>query len=70
MTSQRDKVKRFLELHHGNEPLLIPNPWDAGSARLLEWLGFKQGTQRRYLERASQGRAAAQAAFGAPPDPR
>ncbi len=40
MTSQRDKVKRFLELHHGNEPLLIPNPWDAGSARLLEWLGF------------------------------
>jgi len=40
MTSQRDKVKRFLELHHGNGPLLIPNPWDAGSARLLEWLGF------------------------------
>ncbi len=40
MTSQRDKAERFLELHHGPEPLLIPNPWDAGSARLLEWLGF------------------------------
>src|SRR5215470_9545998 len=24
----------------GSGPLLIPNPWDAGSARLLEWLGF------------------------------
>jgi len=40
MTSQADKAERFLELHHGPGPLLIPNPWDAGSARLLEWLGF------------------------------
>jgi 2-methylisocitrate lyase-like PEP mutase family enzyme len=27
-------------LHEG-EPFLIPNPWDVGSARLLESLGFK-----------------------------
>jgi 2-methylisocitrate lyase-like PEP mutase family enzyme len=40
MTSQRDKAERFLELHRGPEPLLIPNPWDAGSARILEWAGF------------------------------
>jgi len=40
MVSRRDKAERFLELHHGREPLLIPNPWDAGSARLLAWLGF------------------------------
>jgi 2-methylisocitrate lyase-like PEP mutase family enzyme len=40
MTSQRDKAELFLQLHHGPGPLLIPNPWDAGSARLLEWLGF------------------------------
>jgi len=40
MTSQADKAERFLELHHGTGPLLIPNPWDVGSARLLEWLGF------------------------------
>ena len=40
MTSQRDKAERFLQLHNGPGPLLIPNPWDAGSARLLEWLGF------------------------------
>lgn len=40
MTSQRDIAERFLELHHGPEPLLIPNPWDTGSARLLASLGF------------------------------
>ena len=31
---------RFLALHHGDSPLLIPNPWDVGSAKLLESLGF------------------------------
>jgi 2-methylisocitrate lyase-like PEP mutase family enzyme len=30
----------FRALHAG-EPFLIPNPWDAGSARMLEELGFK-----------------------------
>jgi 2-methylisocitrate lyase-like PEP mutase family enzyme len=41
MTSPADKAERFLELHHGSQPLLLPNPWDAGSARLLAALGFK-----------------------------
>ena len=41
MTDHAGKVRRFLELHHGEEPLLLPNPWDPGSARLLGWLGFK-----------------------------
>jgi 2-methylisocitrate lyase-like PEP mutase family enzyme len=40
MVSQQDSAERFLALHHGPGPLLIPNPWDVGSARLLEWLGF------------------------------
>jgi 2-methylisocitrate lyase-like PEP mutase family enzyme len=40
MTTQRDKAERFLELHHLPDPLHIPNPWDAGSARILQWLGF------------------------------
>jgi 2-methylisocitrate lyase-like PEP mutase family enzyme len=40
MTSNQDKAQRFLELHHGPEPLLIPNPWDPGSAKLLASLGF------------------------------
>lgn len=31
---------RFLALHRRGEPLLIPNPWDVGSARLLKSLGF------------------------------
>jgi len=31
----------FLELHRPDPPLLLPNPWDAGSARILESLGYK-----------------------------
>lgn len=36
---RREKGERFRALHEG-EPFLIPNPWDAGSAKLLEGLGF------------------------------
>src|SRR2546421_221540 len=32
---------RFLALHHGATPLMIPNPWDCGSAKLLASLGFQ-----------------------------
>lgn len=32
---------RFRALHDGPEPLIIPNPWDIGSARLLASLGFQ-----------------------------
>jgi 2-methylisocitrate lyase-like PEP mutase family enzyme len=31
----------FLDLHTPGEPLLLPNPWDIGSARILASLGFK-----------------------------
>ena len=31
----------FLELHTPGSPLLMPNPWDAGSAKLLASLGFQ-----------------------------
>jgi 2-methylisocitrate lyase-like PEP mutase family enzyme len=34
------KTAEFRTLHEG-EPFVIPNPWDAGSARMLEELGFK-----------------------------
>src|SRR5207245_4332198 len=34
------KARAFRALHAG-EPFVIPNPWDAGSARVLEALGFK-----------------------------
>jgi 2-methylisocitrate lyase-like PEP mutase family enzyme len=38
---QAEKRAQFLELHRPGEPLLMPNAWDAGSARVLESLGFK-----------------------------
>jgi 2-methylisocitrate lyase-like PEP mutase family enzyme len=41
MATQAEKAERFLALHRGDTPLLLPNPWDAGSAKLLESLGFE-----------------------------
>ncbi len=41
MTEHTRKAERFLALHREERPLLMPNPWDAGSARLLASLGFK-----------------------------
>ena len=41
MPSQRAKAVDFLAAHHRPDPLLLPNPWDQGSARLLAWLGFE-----------------------------
>jgi len=41
MLTQAEKAAAFVELHRKENGLfLIPNPWDAGSARLLEHLGF------------------------------
>jgi 2-methylisocitrate lyase-like PEP mutase family enzyme len=37
---QRAKGERFRALHEG-EPFVIPNPWDAGSARVFAALGFQ-----------------------------
>jgi 2-methylisocitrate lyase-like PEP mutase family enzyme len=38
--TQEAKARRFQALHAG-EPFVIPNPWDAGSARVLAALGFE-----------------------------
>lgn len=40
MDDQQQAAARFLALHRGPAPLLLPNPWDRGSARLLASLGF------------------------------
>jgi 2-methylisocitrate lyase-like PEP mutase family enzyme len=40
MISQEQKAGAFQALHAG-EPFVIPNPWDAGSARVLAALGFE-----------------------------
>src|SRR5437763_2378943 len=41
MATQAEKAERFLALHQGPSPLVMPNPWDLGSAKLLASLGFK-----------------------------
>jgi 2-methylisocitrate lyase-like PEP mutase family enzyme len=38
--SAADRRVRFRELHQEERLFLMPNPWDVGSARLLERLGF------------------------------
>jgi 2-methylisocitrate lyase-like PEP mutase family enzyme len=35
------RAAAFLDLHRPGTPLLMPNPWDAGSARVLASLGFQ-----------------------------
>jgi 2-methylisocitrate lyase-like PEP mutase family enzyme len=39
--SQAEKAKRFRALHEGPGAFILPNPWDAGSARILAALGFE-----------------------------
>lgn len=41
MTDQMTKAKTFKALHERPQPFLIPNPWDRGTALLLESLGFE-----------------------------
>ena len=39
--SQNEKAVAFRTLHQGPGAFVIPNPWDAGSARILAGLGFQ-----------------------------
>lgn len=41
MTTQKEKAERFKALHEREGAFVIPNPWDAGSARMLAGLGFE-----------------------------
>ena len=38
---QRERAERFRALHAAPGAFVIPNPWDAGSARILAALGFE-----------------------------
>jgi 2-methylisocitrate lyase-like PEP mutase family enzyme len=40
VATRQQKGEAFRALHEG-EPFVIPNPWDAGSAKMLAGLGFK-----------------------------
>src|SRR4051812_21965689 len=39
--TQTEKAMRFRALHDGPAAFVIPNPWDVGSARILDGLGFQ-----------------------------
>jgi 2-methylisocitrate lyase-like PEP mutase family enzyme len=39
--TQSEKAAAFRRLHDGPGAFVIPNPWDAGSARILAGLGFE-----------------------------
>jgi 2-methylisocitrate lyase-like PEP mutase family enzyme len=41
MTTQTEKAEQFLALHRPGSPLLLPNPWDLGSAKILAAMGFQ-----------------------------
>lgn len=41
LSTQQSKGERFAHLHAGPSAFVIPNPWDAGTARMLERLGFE-----------------------------
>src|SRR5229473_3340228 len=41
MTTQSEKATAFRDLHRRKGAFVIPNPWDAGTARLLAHLGFE-----------------------------
>ncbi|MEQ8354938.1 MAG: isocitrate lyase/phosphoenolpyruvate mutase family protein [Kiloniellaceae bacterium] len=40
MATQQEKAVAFQALHEGPGAFIIPNPWDAGTARILASLGF------------------------------
>jgi 2-methylisocitrate lyase-like PEP mutase family enzyme len=40
LPTQAEKAQQFKALHQGAETLVIGNPWDAGTARILTALGF------------------------------
>jgi 2-methylisocitrate lyase-like PEP mutase family enzyme len=41
MVTPREKAELFLRLHDGPKPLVMPNPWDVGTTRLLAAMGFQ-----------------------------
>ncbi len=41
MPTQAEKCRQFADLHTQSAAFVMPNPWDVGSARILQGLGFK-----------------------------
>jgi 2-methylisocitrate lyase-like PEP mutase family enzyme len=40
IADQKTKAETFAALHHGKQPLLLPNVWDVASARIMEKAGL------------------------------
>src|SRR5205809_61643 len=55
-TTQNEKATRFRALHDSPGVFVIPNPWDAGSARLLAGLGFQALATSSAASAAALGR--------------
>jgi 2-methylisocitrate lyase-like PEP mutase family enzyme len=53
---QSEKAARFRALHEAPGAFVIPNPWDAGSARILAALGFKALATSSGAEAGALGR--------------
>ncbi|HEV3001549.1 MAG TPA: isocitrate lyase/phosphoenolpyruvate mutase family protein [Solirubrobacteraceae bacterium] len=53
MSEQAERARRFLALHRPGDPVLLPNAWDVGSAKLFQSLGAQA------LATTSSGHAAA-----------
>ena len=41
MSAQSEKARQFAALHQASGGFILPNPWDAGSARIMANSGFK-----------------------------
>jgi 2-methylisocitrate lyase-like PEP mutase family enzyme len=41
VSNQSERVAEFRKLHEASHPLLLPNPWNIGTTRLLTQLGFQ-----------------------------
>ena len=54
--TQREKAAHFRALHDGPGVFVIPNPWDAGSARILAGLGFQALATSSAASAAALGR--------------
>jgi 2-methylisocitrate lyase-like PEP mutase family enzyme len=54
--NQAEKATLFARLHEGPEPLVLPNPYDAGTAKILAGMGFKALTTTSLALAVSLGR--------------
>ena len=54
--TQIEKAARFRALHEGPSAFVIPNPWDAGSARILAGFGFQALATSSAASAAALGR--------------